>query len=154
MLPSDNLDYDIEDVSIINFDVRQEPSKTFKLNIEKNRVDGICDDVEALKQTIFLILNTERYQHLIYSWNYGVELNDLIGEPISYVIPELERRITEALIQDDRIENIDNFEFQNIKGKVQCRFSVHSNICFCKLHCNWCQGIVYYITFSLIKCVR
>ena len=126
MLPSDNLDYDIEDVSIINFDVRQEPSKTFKLNIEKNRVDGICDDVEALKQTIFLILNTERYQHLIYSWNYGVELNDLIGEPISDVIPELERRITEALIQDDRIENIDNFEFQNIKGKVQCRFSVHT----------------------------
>ncbi|HBH0608558.1 DUF2634 domain-containing protein, partial [Clostridioides difficile] len=124
MLPTDNIDYDIEDVSIINFDVRQEPSKTFKLNIEKNRVDGICDDVEALKQTIFLILNTERYEHLIYSRNYGVELNDLIGEPISYVIPELERRITEALIQDDRIENIDNFEFQNIKGKVQCRFSV------------------------------
>ena len=126
MIPTDNIDYDIEDVSIINFDVRQEPSKTFKLNIEKNRVDGICDDVEALKQTIFFILNTERYQHLIYSWNYGVELNDLIGEPISYVIPELERRITEALIQDDRIENIDNFEFQNIKGKVQCRFSVHT----------------------------
>ncbi|HBY3208934.1 TPA: DUF2634 domain-containing protein [Clostridioides difficile] len=126
MLPSDNLDYDIEDVSIINFDVRQEPSKTFKLNIEKSKIDGICDDVEALKQTIFLILNTERYEHLIYSWNYGVELNDLIGEPISFVIPELERRITEALIQDDRIENIDNFEFQNIKGKVQCRFSVHT----------------------------
>ncbi|HBH0723061.1 TPA: DUF2634 domain-containing protein [Clostridioides difficile] len=126
MLPTDNIDYDIEDVSIINFDVRQEPSKTFKLNIEKNRVDGICDDVEALKQTIFLILNTERYEHLIYSRNYGVELNDLIGEPISYVIPELERRITEALIQDDRIENVDNFEFQNIKGKVQCRFSVHT----------------------------
>ena len=109
MLPSDNLDYDIEDVSIINFDVRQEPSKTFKLNIEKSKIDGICDDVEALKQTIFLILNTERYQHLIYSWNYGVELNDLIGEPISFVIPELERRIKEALIQDDRVENVDNF---------------------------------------------
>ncbi|MEN7878670.1 DUF2634 domain-containing protein, partial [Clostridioides difficile] len=70
--------------------------------MEKSKIDGICDDVEALKQTIFLILNTERYQHLIYSWNYGVELNDLIGEPISFVIPELERRIKEALIQDDR----------------------------------------------------
>ncbi|MFN1921874.1 hypothetical protein ACK2FT_12885 [Clostridioides difficile] len=58
------LDYDIEDVSIINFNVRQEPSKTFKLNMERNKVDGICDDVEALKQTIFLTLNTERYQHL------------------------------------------------------------------------------------------
>ncbi|EGT4624338.1 TPA: DUF2634 domain-containing protein [Clostridioides difficile] len=126
MLPSDNLDYDIEDVSIINFDVRQEPSKTFKLNIEKSKIDGICDDVEALKQTIFLILNTERYRHLIYSWNYGVELNDLIGEPISFVIPELERRIKEALIQDDRVENVDNFEFQNVKGKVHCKFTVYS----------------------------
>ncbi|MGO0904911.1 DUF2634 domain-containing protein [Clostridioides difficile] len=126
MLPTDNLDYDIEDVSIINFDVRQEPSKTFKLNMERNKVDGICDDVEALKQTIFLILNIERYEHLIYSRNYGVELNDLIGEPISFVIPELERRITEALIQDDRIENVDNFEFENIKGKVHCKFMVHT----------------------------
>ncbi|NJA28677.1 DUF2634 domain-containing protein [Clostridioides difficile] len=116
----------MEDVSIINFNVRQEPSKTFKLNMERNKVDGICDDVEALKQTIFLTLNTERYQHLIYSWNYGVELNDLIGEPISYVIPELERRIKEALIQDDRIENVDNFQFENIKGKVHCKFTVYS----------------------------
>ncbi|TQX27920.1 DUF2634 domain-containing protein, partial [Clostridioides difficile] len=126
MIPTDAIDYDIEDVSIINFDVRQEPSKTFKLNIEKSKIDGICDDVEALKQTIFLILNTERYEHLIYSRNYGVELNDLIGEPISYVIPELERRIIEALIQDDRVENVDNFEFQNVKGKVHCKFTVYS----------------------------
>ncbi|MCB4302770.1 DUF2634 domain-containing protein [Clostridioides difficile] len=126
MIPSDNVDYDIEDVSIINFNVRQEPSKTFKLNTEKSKIDGICDDVEALKQAIFLILNTERYEHLIYSWNYGVELNDLIGEPVSYVIPELERRIKEALIQDDRIENVDNFEFQNVKGKVHCKFTVYS----------------------------
>ncbi|MCC0692334.1 DUF2634 domain-containing protein [Clostridioides sp. ZZV14-6387] len=126
MLPTDNTDYDIEDVSIINFDVRQEPSKTFKLNMERNKVDGICDDVEALKQTIFLILNTERYEHLIYSWNYGVELNNLIGEPISFVIPELERRIKEALVQDDRIENVDNFQFENVKGKVHCKFTVYS----------------------------
>ncbi|MDO0133308.1 DUF2634 domain-containing protein [Clostridioides difficile] len=126
MIPSDNVDYDIEDVSTINFNVRQEPSKTFKLNTEKSKIDGICDDVEALKQAIFLILNTERYEYLIYSWNYGVELNDLIGEPVSYVIPELERRIKEALIQDDRIENVDNFEFQNVKGKVHCKFTVYS----------------------------
>ncbi|MGX9756015.1 DUF2634 domain-containing protein [Clostridioides difficile] len=126
MLPTDSVDYDIEDVSIINFYVRQEPGKTFKLHIEKNRVDGTCDDVEALKQTIFLILNTERYEHLIYSRNYGVELNDLIGEPISFVIPEIERRIKEALILDDRIENVDNFEFENIKGKVHCKFVVHT----------------------------
>ncbi|MEN7878645.1 hypothetical protein ABFP80_18720 [Clostridioides difficile] len=32
----------------------------------------------------------------------------------------------EALIQDDRIENVDNFEFENIKGKVNCKFMVHT----------------------------
>ncbi|MEN7953486.1 DUF2634 domain-containing protein [Clostridioides difficile] len=41
-------------------------------------------------------------------------------------MPELERRIKEALIQDDRVENVDNFEFQNVKGKVHCKFTVHS----------------------------
>ena len=48
----------------------------------------------------------------MYSWDYGVELADLFGEPVSYVCPELERRITEALLQDGRIEGVDGFSFR------------------------------------------
>ena len=63
----------------------------------------------------------------MYSWDYGIELLDLYGEPISYVCPELERRITEALLCDDRIKSVDNFDF-NIakKGEVLVTFTAHT----------------------------
>ena len=64
---------------------------------------------------------------MIYSWNYGIELLDLYGEPVSYVCPELERRIKEALVQDDRIESVDTFNFELLdKRKVLVSFIVHT----------------------------
>lgn len=65
-----------------------------------------------MKQTIYCILNTERFEHLIYSWNYGIELKHLIGENTTFAIPELERVIQEALLQDDRISEVNNFDFK------------------------------------------
>ena len=64
---------------------------------------------------------------MIYSWDYGVELSDLIGEPVSYVLPEIKRRITEALTQDDRITDVSGFEFDTSKkGVVQVAFQVET----------------------------
>ena len=63
----------------------------------------------------------------MYSWDYGIETIDLYGEPVSYVCPELERRITEALTWDDRIESVDNFEFNiSQKGMIHVTFTVHT----------------------------
>ena len=76
--------------------IEKQPSKNYKLNVDYNNIRGVCDNLEAMKQVIYKILNTERYEHIIYSWNYGIELLDLFGEPISYVLPELKRRITTA----------------------------------------------------------
>lgn len=103
-----------------------QPSKTYRLNTVKNRIVGFIDEIEALKQAIFLILNIERYDYIIYSWNYGVVLNDLFGKPIPFVLPEIKRRVSEALIQDDRIDSVDNFHFEVNKGKVLATFTVHS----------------------------
>ena len=80
-------------------------------------IHGMCDKQEAMKQVIYKILNTERYKYLIYSWNYGIELNDLFGRERQYVIPMLMSRIKEALLQDDRILNVTDFNF-SIKHNV------------------------------------
>jgi hypothetical protein len=80
-----------------------------------------------MRQVIYKILNTERYQHIIYSWNYGIELLDLFGEPVAYVCSELQRRITEALTQDDRITSVDGFGFDvSEKRTVKATFTVHT----------------------------
>lgn len=108
-----------------DFEIDEQPTYTHKLNISNDRVIGYTDHLEAMKQAIYLILNIERYEYPIYSWNYGVELVELIGQPIPFVLPEIERRIREALLQDDRIESVYNFEFERIgKDKIHTVFEV------------------------------
>ncbi|MEH7522021.1 DUF2634 domain-containing protein [Bacillus sp. JJ1503] len=102
------------------------PTKNFKLYMDKDRCLGFVDEIEALKQAIFLMLNIERYDHIIYSWNFGVELKDLFGKPTAYVLPEIKRRITECLLQDDRINAVDSFVFVVKKKKVDVTFTVHN----------------------------
>ncbi|HOL87044.1 MAG TPA: DUF2634 domain-containing protein [Defluviitoga tunisiensis] len=104
----------------------QEPTKTYRLDTSNNRLIGYTDALEAMKQAIYKIIFTERYQYLIYSWNYGIELEDLFGKPKPYVYSELKRRIREALLQDDRITEVDNFDFSSKKGDVKVTFTVHT----------------------------
>lgn len=102
---------------LTDYETVTQPSKTYGLNMETNRIAGFVDDLEAMKQAIYLILNTERYQYLIYSWNYGVELVELFGKPTSYASAKLQMRIKEALLQDDRITDIKDFEC-TVKGST------------------------------------
>lgn len=110
-----------------DFELEEQPTKTYKIDFETDRVRGYTDELEAMKQAVCKILNTERYEYIIYSWDYGIELMDLYGEPVSYVCPELERRITEALLWDTRIESVDEFEFEvTQKGVIHAAFTVHT----------------------------
>ncbi len=118
-----------DDILLNNIEeVTEQTSKTFYLNIEKNTISNFCDGIEAMKQAIYCILNTERFEHLIYSWNYGIELKHLIGENTTFVIPELERVITEALLQDTRITEVNNFEFEINKNSITAKFKVITTV--------------------------
>lgn len=110
-----------------NFELEEQPTYTYKMNLDTGSIRGYTDKLDAMRQAIFKILQTERYQYIMYSWNYGIETLDLYGEPISYVCPELERRITEALTWDERIESVDNFEFDlPQKGVIHVSFTAHT----------------------------
>jgi len=103
-----------------DFEIEEQPTKTYKINQAGNSVNGYVDKLEAMKQVIYKIINTERYEYVMYSWDYGIELKDLYGEPLTYVCPELERRITEALIFDTRIEEVTDFEFDTSQNGTVC----------------------------------
>lgn len=107
----------------LDFDM---PSKDYKMNLDSETINGYVDELEAMKQVIYKILNTERYEHQIYSWDYGIELLDLFGMPISYVTSELKRRITEALTQDDRVTSVDSFSFETTRNTIHVTFTVHT----------------------------
>ena len=120
MLPINNNLVNTEDT------VLEVPSKTFFIDFINNKVVGTVDGIEAVKQAIFLILNTERYENMVYDWDYGFETQDLIGMPIGYIYPELKRRIEEALTQDDRIESVEAFDFEKSGAIVTVSFTVIS----------------------------
>ena len=110
------------------------PTHTYKLNFKNNRISRYADGLEAMEQFVYKALRTERYQHEIYDWNYGVELDNLFGKPTVYVKAELARRISEALLADDRVTSVDSFSFPepaggtgaNKRTTICVNFTVHT----------------------------
>lgn len=116
------------DTTINDFTLAEDTDKTYKLDVSKNRIkSNFIDKIEAVKQASFLILSTERYECLLYSWNFGLETKDLYGKSIDYVYPELCERIIEALTQDSRINSVDSFSYEvKKKGKLTVYFTEHT----------------------------
>ena len=119
------------DILELNIDETTYSNRTYGIvedSESSSRISGYIDELESIKQAISLILSIERYEHIIYSWDYGVELVDLFGKPMSYVISELPRRIEEALTVDDRIETVTDFEFEQHGKKLYVKFTVVTTV--------------------------
>lgn len=110
----------------IVFEESQYPTKSYYMDFENKRIVGTVDGLEAMGQVIDKIINTERSMYQAYSDNYGIEFIELLGMPVSYVLPELKRCLIEALTWDERIDSVDNFEFEVNRGQVHVTFTVHT----------------------------
>lgn len=78
---------------------------------------------EAWVQWCIKAVKTPRYRHVIYSRNYGSELEELVGQGDSRGVMESEitRMVTETLLADPRTDSVDQFTFDwNLE---QCMFS-------------------------------
>lgn len=92
----------------------------------KQMITGTLDGSEALQQSIYFMLNTERDKYIIYPYTYGLNTLDLIGKPSYYVIAVLPERITDTLLTDDRITGVSDFEFKIDGNKITVKFIIHS----------------------------
>ena len=98
---------------------------TFKIN-ENGTVYGYIRGKEALRQWVVTCLSTERFKYPIYSWDFGLETEDLYGRDPFYVMAVLEYRIREALTVDNRIKRLYNYEARFDKKKVYIRFMLET----------------------------
>lgn len=126
----------IPNTSELSMSIEEEnhPTLTFRAVVDenlaignihfRNRINGLLDDLDAVEQSVYLILGTERYKFPIYSWDYGIELADLFGKPMPFVMAELPERIKEALTVDERISNVTDFEFTQNGKKLEVSFTV------------------------------
>ena len=107
-----------------NIEIKEYENKTWKLNDKDKTIVGIIDGIDAVKQAVFCYLNIERFQWIIYSWQIGIETKHLYGEPMDWVCSEIERVVEEALSIDNRILEVDDFEFEIEKRKIMSKFTV------------------------------
>ncbi|MCC0764937.1 DUF2634 domain-containing protein [Clostridioides sp. ES-S-0006-03] len=97
--------------------------KEFAWNFEKdekiieNGDFKVVERNEAIKVWIYKTIKTDKYVHLIYTWDYGTDIKNLIGQKYTKGLTESEakRYIQEALLINPYIleVNVTNTEFKD-----------------------------------------
>lgn len=105
--------------------------KSWLFDFEKGDyvLDGAGRLVEADGQTawaqwcVFAVL-TQRFAHVIYSFDYGAEIDAALRQPSRKAVEsELERVITEALLVDPRTQTVRDFSFAWEGDQVKVSFT-------------------------------
>lgn len=86
----------------------------------------VVKGIEALKVWIEKAIRTARYRFPIYSWDYGCELEDIIGHdlPRAVLESEIPRIIRETLIIDNRIDDVRDFGIERGGDWLKVTFTV------------------------------
>lgn len=99
-------------------------SRTYQLL--EGKIEGFADKLKALKQAVHKQLLIDQFEYPIYSFRYGIAWKQLLGEERPYVRAELKRMLSEALLQDDRILEVDRFQFTFHEDRCHCSFRIKS----------------------------
>lgn len=93
-------------------------------------LDGRGRPVEADGHTAWVqwcvkAVLTQRFAHVIYSSDYGAEIEDALKQPTrSAIESEIKRTITEALLVDPRTETVRDFAFSWSGDELTVAFTV------------------------------
>lgn len=101
-------------------------TKTYMLDEKRKTIHGFVYGKEAMKQAIKNILDTQRYNFEIYSYNYGNEVNRAVGSNMSDNETNIEKYIEDALLADERIKSVDNFVTEKNGRNFNIKFNVYT----------------------------
>lgn len=121
MIPVNDFLYENENSDKVN---GKEPDLIWK--IEKDRIQGRVDKLNAVIQSSIKRLNIESGVYEIYSKNYGLKTVDLVGKDKDYAVLTLKRRITESMLFDERILTVDFLKSVVNERKITLYFEVLS----------------------------
>lgn len=84
--------------------------KTYDLSSDK--ISGYIYDFDALKQSIAHYLEVAVGEKVIFTWDYGNDLLNILDQPIDILIANAKSAISNALLVDDRIIDVYDFSFE------------------------------------------
>ena len=102
-------------IPVSTIEEAEEPSKTYRLDLDEGRIVGYVDNLEAVNQAIRKALITPRFKCLIYDNQYGSEIEDAVTAKDAtreYVEAVMEGFVKDALLPDTRILSVYDFSFE------------------------------------------
>ncbi|MCI9078997.1 MAG: DUF2634 domain-containing protein [Lachnospiraceae bacterium] len=114
--------------------------KDYGIDFETGQLTGdIVEGLEAIKVWIWLALQTPRYRHYIYTWDYGSEFEELPGQTYTeeYLEAEAYRMTEECLLVNENIESISDFSISMDKDTAAVSFTadtLYGSLEFNSLH--------------------
>ena len=115
---------------IIGFDtdiqLTSRPSRTWIIDRNTMQVGYMDEGLEAVRQSVEIALNVERFQWQIYNTNFGNELEELVGDDADYIQSELPRMVDDALSVDDRVIDTADYVFSVDGDSMTVSFTVNT----------------------------
>ena len=105
-------------------EITSQPGRTWYIDKSTNRIRGECDNWLAVRQAVEIILNVQRFRWQIYTPYSGMDWRNLIGNDPGYVAAELQRRVREALLTDDRVLEIRDYQYTIEDDMLTASFTV------------------------------
>lgn len=116
--------------NIIGFDtdiqLTSRPSRTWIIDRNTMQVGFMDEGLEAVRQSVEIALNVERFQWQIYNTNFGNELEELVGDDADYIQSELPRMVNDALSVDDRVIDTSDYVFSVNGDSMTVSFTVNT----------------------------
>ena len=106
--------------------IRTTVHREYEIDFESAELTGkVLEGKKALKVWIYKTLLTKRYKYLIYSWDYGQDLEEIIGQGYEkgFIQSEVERRIKDCLTIHPHIKDCTHFNIQLHEDQLQVQFT-------------------------------
>ena len=103
--------------------------KEYEFDFNNNTLTGkILEGKEALKMWIYKALLIPRYVYPIYTWDYGQDLDELIGQgyETDYIKSEVERKVAECLLINNKISRCHGFDINLINDTLHITFTAET----------------------------
>lgn len=104
--------------------------KEYEIDFTTGQLTGnLAEGLEAIKIWSYLALNTARYRHEIYSWDYGCEIEDMIGQSLTkeYLDTEIPRVIEECLLINPHIKSVNNIDLSLSDDKLSGSLTINTD---------------------------
>lgn len=103
--------------------------KEYGMDFETGMLTGqVVTGIEAIKVWIWCALHTQRFRYAIYSWDYGADMEQYIGQAVTqeFLDTDCHDEVEETLTISPYITGIDDFSAELTGDHLRMAFTVRT----------------------------